>query len=109
MYVGFKIENDVLKITTDSEGQAELKEMGEGVQSDDVMYDVFEPVVCNGLAWVAPEDIGALTDAPILSDDSKDDDDKYPEDAKFYWYPSYQLKSPLCDLRDFGEAIFTQA
>ncbi|MGI9061916.1 MAG: hypothetical protein ACR2H5_25460 [Ktedonobacteraceae bacterium] len=28
----------------------------------------------NGWSWVRPEDIGALTDAPILSDDIEYDD-----------------------------------
>lgn len=108
MQTSYKIENDNLIIYTDDEGQTELMQLGEDIQTDAAMYDALEQVTCNGLSWVYPQDIGALTDAPILSEDSLNGDDRYPDDAKFYWYSGYQVRSPLEDLRDYGKVIFTQ-
>jgi hypothetical protein len=62
------------------------------------MYDAFEYLTANGFEWVAPEDIGALTSAPIL---------KY--DNKYWWYPNYAVRSPLEDIAETGKTVFTFA
>lgn len=113
MYTSYKIENDTLVITCDAETQKELQELGEAIQQDKYMFDCFEHIICNGLSWVRPEDIGALTSAPILSEGTFGlighwgGKDRYEKsDAPVFYYESYALKSPLVDLRDKGVVIF---
>jgi len=90
-------------------------------------WDALESLICNSeLEWIRPEEIGALTDAPILGFRGKDKRVpkrcKYPEhlhivyngpDGAFYapvtaaWgFMDYQVRSFLEDLRDKGKAVF---
>jgi hypothetical protein len=103
-----RIKKGNLVICCDRAMRRELKSLGEEIQRDKHMCDIFEPLVCNGLSWVDPADIGALTDAPILSDDVIDDDGNYPDDARFFWFGDYQIRSPLTDLLRYGKVVFTQ-
>ena len=60
-----------LKLSITPEEQKELQEVldeaPDDFDSDNYMYDMMEDLIGNSeLNWVFPEDIGALTDAPIL-------------------------------------------
>lgn len=73
--------------------------------SNDYLYDLFEKLVNNSdLDWIFPEEIGALTDAPILG--NRDDDG---EPTSVWWYPQYQVRSPQEDLAEDGQVIFQKA
>lgn len=65
-----------------------------------------------GFEFVLPEWIGALTNAPIVSDcvEFTDHSEPYcPEDARVWWFPAYEITDPWETLRDTGEVIFTAA
>ncbi len=65
-------------------------------------------VVC--LEQVQPEDIGALTDAPILAEVLEVDEDGKPvEIARVWWFPQYELRNPWEDLARTGRVEFTEA
>lgn len=62
------------------------------------------------LYQVQPETIGALTDAPIFSDEVKFDDDGTPKFiGNIWWFPNYQIESfaetPIKD----GRVVFDKA
>jgi hypothetical protein len=79
-------------------------------ESDAAMFDAFEPLISNGLTWVDPAEIGALTSAPILTDASREDDGSLRLDgANVWWFPDYALRSPLEDLIKKGRTIFKKA
>ncbi len=105
--------NGDLKITiNDPEDQAELKEkVAAGDTSDSLFIDAIDHALGNGLNLVRPETIGALTSSLILSDvpvfDEEDANDA--EGAKFWWYPDYQVRSPVEDLAEKGFVIFKPA
>lgn len=62
------------------------------------------------LFQVAPEDIAALTDAPILTDDLVVlDDGKKEVLGDVWWYPQYELKSFAEKLIADGEVTFAAA
>ena len=49
---------------------------------------------------VPPEDIGALTAAPILSDEIvRDDDGRLTAAGRVYWYPDYAVRDEIEELR----------
>jgi hypothetical protein len=63
--------------------------------------------------FIPPENIGALTDSPILSPDVE-----YPDDARgpvpygdtpVYWFPNYMVQDPWAELRNTGRVVFTRA
>lgn len=75
--------------------------------------DAFEGLLCNGWSWLAPQDIGALTDAPLLSNCAvMEDDGTYTihDDCGFecgvFWFPDYAVCDPLEKLRDGGKVFF---
>ena len=70
--------------------------------SDNTMYEVFEDLIANSeLDWIDPEEIGALTSAPLLCiRDEK-------EQATHVWkFDPYCLRSPQDDLADSGKVYF---
>lgn len=79
-----------------------------GVLADLLEFTGWTP---NGrLYQVAPESIGALTDAPILTDDmSFSDDGRQEVVGKVWWFPNYQVESFAETLIKAGRVVFTQA
>ena len=70
--------------------------------SDDTMYEILEPLFCNSdLQFCFPEEIGALTNAPILC--RRNDDDSIDE---AWCFMDYQVRSVQQDLAEDGQAIF---
>lgn len=104
-----------LKIEPSDEEELEaIRELSEEeLNQDKFMFDFFEDITCNGLSWVLPEQISALTDAPILSDRMPDlekgEFGELDKDALIWWYPNYQVRSPLQDIREYGSCIFNKA
>jgi hypothetical protein len=77
---------------------------------NEIFHDLLEDHLCNGWEMVPPEDIGALTSSPILSDSAvRDDDDKLTSIGDVYWFPEYQVKSELEELLEKGFVDFTLA
>jgi hypothetical protein len=61
---------------------------------------LLEDHLCNGWEMVPPEDIGALTAAPILSDEIvRDEDGRVTEAGRVYWYPDYAVRDEITELR----------
>lgn len=97
-----------LRIEADESDREFLRECAasETLQSDDTMYEVFEKLTCNSdLQWVNPEELGALTSAPILG--TCDETGTNIIDA--WWYPGYELRSPQQDLMETGKCTFKKA
>ena len=102
-------KNGYLKITADNEGRADLKEAytskyGGGYQKAegeviDALHDRFH--------FILPEWIGALTSAPIFSDDlTIEDDGTISHVGDVWWFESYQITDPWEVLKNTGRVIF---
>lgn len=78
--------------------------------TDGILYDLLEDWLCNGWEMVPPEDIGALTSAPILSDEvERDDNGEITKVGAVYWFPDYAVTCELDVLADNGEVFFPAA
>ena len=61
---------------------------------------LLEDHLCTGWEMVPPEDIGALTAAPILSDDVlRDEEGIAVEVGRVYWYPDYAVRDEIEEIR----------
>lgn len=137
MHLTFTISPDrrILTIFADAAAHAELQELASehpAFHSDENLYDAFENLICNSeLRWIAPEICGDLTDAPILGimgepeprDISREGDGaifcgRWPDKQgvarvwvepvlERFAFTDYQLRSPLFDLLEKGQAVFT--
>ncbi|OGC62408.1 hypothetical protein A2264_02535 [candidate division WWE3 bacterium RIFOXYA2_FULL_46_9] len=68
---------------------------------------LLEDHLASGWEMVPPEDIGALTAAPILSDEiSRDDVGQLTEAGRVYWYPDYQVRDEIEELRGHLMLVF---
>jgi hypothetical protein len=105
-----ELKNGDLEIKTQGKiGKAAIMEVfgeDDALDSDTAMFQVFEYLTANGLNWISPENIGALTSSPILSDTPDGD---IREDSKVWWFPNYQVESPLRTLVEKGRVIFKKA
>jgi hypothetical protein len=99
-------KKDFIITLTSNDERKELKELknnGE-LDSDDSMYEFFETLIANNsFEWISPEEINALTDAPILG--FKDENGNITD---VYWFPDYAVISPLQELLTDGKIIFQQ-
>jgi hypothetical protein len=64
-----------------------------------ILLDLLEDWLCNGWEWVKPEDIGALTSAPIL---------RSPR-GTLYWFPAYAITCEIEEMLANGEVVFSRA
>jgi hypothetical protein len=139
----YRIEDGRLILTVDDEERELLRQLKAERQDDEqcdpwgsdaLMYDWFEPLICNSeLDWVDPAVTGDLTSAPILA--IRGDYEPGPDNVDevvgtglvhagcweregrlrqmylpvlFRWaYMDYQVRYVLDDLLDQGEAVFT--
>lgn len=91
---------------------------GNDARSELAQSDYRESLVGDWLhekfAFINPEDIGALTDAPILCDcdgiDYSDDGERsiLPA-AQIYWFPDYMVRDPWQELASRGRIDFIKA
>ena len=101
-------ENEKLKITIDDEDRKFLSETSENnhnqLCTDIAMYEFFEPYLSNSeFEWINPEDITALTSAPILGVRDENDDV-----IEAYGYMDYQVLSMLEELDEYGKVFLTK-
>src|SRR5271156_1320269 len=85
-----KVENDPqgnLLVSATDLGRKEIAAMmGEKNRGTDALLaDAMEDLTSNGWEWVSPEDIGALTSAPILMAPS----------GNVYWHERYAIEDPI--------------
>lgn len=101
-WVRMEILEHTLKISLTDDGLAEVKE-----NPDITLEELLEQPLCNGWEFVRPEVIGALTDSPILSNDTTQDDrGNYTHVGNVWWFPNYQISDPAQFLKDKGFVYF---
>lgn len=104
-----------LRLVLYPEARAELLELRARVKSGEISTgdaeaDVLEYLIGNGFSNVAPEACGALTSAPMISDELEwsDEDGPVPvHGSRVYAYMDYQVTSFVDDLADKGVALWT--
>ena len=99
-----------LEIVLNADGQKEFKTIEE-IRSahgiDAALETLLEDHLGNGWEIVPPQEIGALTSSPILSDEvERDDEGKVREVGRVYWYPDYQVRDEIEALRERLVVVF---
>jgi len=99
--------NLLIKLT--DEGKSEFDHFL-SLSEQEALGDLFEDWCGKGWEWINPEDIGALTSAPIISDDvARDDNGVIIHLQNLWWFPSYETTDPIATLFDKGEVVFQAA
>lgn len=106
-----QLPNKNLKLTLVGDDAAdELKQAAESQGDEGALVSGLEHWFGNGYELIAPEEVGALTDSLIIGyDTDRDDQGKLLKAPQVWWFPNYQVESPLQTLLEKGEVIFTYA
>ena len=108
-----KLSNGNLRIVVRPDGREEIAELAEKTEArggiNDAVCEAFDYQLCNGWEWIDPAEVGALTDALILTDDAdRDDHGKLVACGRVYSnIDRYQVDNDLVVLRDRGEVIWS--
>lgn len=99
-YLIFKKVERALLISPTAEGRIlALEELLDPQPTDSALAQFFEYWMGNGWWWVPPEDIGALTSAPIISEDGfLNDDGRWEpcnDGAIVYAHMNYAVEDPI--------------
>lgn len=98
-----KIAGGDLEIRLNEGGRSDFAEIEEerdayGIHA--ALCLLLEDHLSNGWEMVPPEDLGALTAAPILSDEIvRDDHGEIVEAGRVYWFPDYAVLDEIEELR----------
>ena len=110
-FTEFEVVNGDLVISLTSVGKEAIEAAeadGQNIDAEAFMHDLFEWQTCNGWEWIAPEEVGALTSAPILSDSAeRDDEGQLLTVGRVFWFPNYQVESPVRTLHERGAVTFS--
>ena len=105
-----KAEDGNLHIHLNRSGRrhfAEIREQRDAYGIHAALCALLEDHLGSGWEMVPPEDIGALTAAPILSDEvSRDEHGRVTDVGRVYWYPEYQVRDEIEELREHLRIIF---
>lgn len=107
-------ESGHLTFYLDESDRYDLEALLERTKNDHVhLTEILDQAGYSGngvLMPISPEDIAALTDAPMMTDELeiKDDGDRVVK-GKVWWYPGYETKSFLEVLLSTGSVTFTSA
>lgn len=75
--------------------------------TDEALAELLEYQLCNGWTWLRPEQIGALTDAPILSDEvTENDRGELVSVGRVWWHERYAVEDPIELLQTQGYVLF---
>lgn len=103
MLIEAQVGPGYLKITADAEAREELK--GD--------YSHAEQVVNEGLhekwSFISPEEVGAMTDSPILAMEDeieRDDMGDLTQIGLHAWFPNYMVENPWEQLAKYGSVRF---
>lgn len=80
-----------------------------GLPEMEALATLLEYQLCNGWTLCEADELGALSNAPVLSEDIWTNDQgqyELPSGATFYAYLSYQVRSVLDDIERNGVAVF---
>lgn len=109
--IDWKETPQALTIKVNEVLQNELKEvvaMG-GFESNDAFNDLTDALQQDGIELIAPEEVGALTSAPIFGRVERDDRGKLLSANPVWWYPQYETKDPIEELAKNGQVVFEGA
>lgn len=105
-----KTERGDLQIVLTDSGRAQFETIVEERDANGInaaLFALLEDHLCNGWEMVPPEDLGALTAAPILSDEIvRDEQGRLVEAGRVYWYPDYAVRDEIDEIRTKSAIVF---
>lgn len=106
-----QLESGALMVKADIDGIDHLNDYWGERTSLAMWAELLESHSCNGsYALVAPEDIGALTDSPIIAESvTYEDDGMATVEGQVWWFPDYAVRNELQELRDGQTVVFVKA
>lgn len=94
-----------LALTADDEERDDIRQTVDQHGIRWALIDLLEGHLSNGWEIIEPEEVGALTDALILTDEAERDDyGDLTALGRVYWNPNYQIQDDVEELLTTGAA-----
>ncbi len=105
-----KQSNRNLRIVLLEEARDDVQEIAsKELTADSKLAQVIEWQLSNGWSMVQPEDVGALTDAPILTEEmDTDTQGNVLKVGTVYWFLQYDVRDPVTQLLENGHVEFVR-
>lgn len=110
-YVNLTKEPTRLVIELTDEGRQEITERREDFDwsDEEIIYHLLECFWTNGWNMPRPEQIGALTDGNLITDDwEQNDNDEYIHLGDVFWEENYMVRSTVDDLLESGVCYWSR-
>jgi len=113
-YVNFETDKDGDLVISLAKGitkkaRKEFMENTSECDADTRFMELIDDFLCNVWTWVYPEDIGALTSAPIISREVKENEDGDVVDVGIvYSYDMYAIYDPVQEIFSEGKIVLTK-
>jgi len=104
-----KIQSDrTLKLALDSaDDREDIQEMLEEHGTNHVMHELMEDWVGNGWGFFFADELGNLSNAPMIAEDSTiDNDGNIVLCGKVWYWPNYMVECEIETLLKNGEVVF---
>lgn len=107
-YVTLQVQpNGDLKISLNPDARGEVEDLKSKATDAALGVLLSDFTECGDLDWVYPEEISALTDAPIVSFSAeRDDEGRLLRTTSVFWHERYAVEDPIQELLEHGEVIF---
>jgi hypothetical protein len=102
--------NGNLRIVLLEEARVDVQEIAsKELDADSRLAEVVDWQLSNGWSFVRPEDVSALTDAPIITEDiDTDNQGNVLKVGTVYWYQQYEVRDPVAQLLENGYVEFVR-
>ena len=113
-YVNFETDKDGDLVISLAKGitkkaRKEFMENTSECDADTRFMELIDDFLCNGWDWVNSEDIGALTEAPLLTNDIEmDDNGNIIRVGVIYKYEMYQIYDPVEEIFSEDKIVLTK-
>lgn len=109
LYVDLYETPTSLQLVPTKEGKIEAARLADDSKgTDNDLHDLLEDHLGNGWEWVEPSEVGAMTEAPILSSNVlRNDDNDVVYVGIMYWHANYMVQDPIALLAR-GKAVTFQ-
>lgn len=110
-YISFVKKKNSLELVPNPDGIEEARSLlnDDHTSSDDKLLQMIEFQIGNGWSWLSPSDIGAMTSAPIISDEVfQNDHGDIVLVGRVYWHSNYAVEDPIARFAE-GKSVTFQA
>ena len=109
MTIRATLRNNTVLLTADNESRAKLADLMRGEEGFQRAEHYVAEELHEQWEFIRPEEVGAITDSPLLAECDgldRDNDGELTAVGNVCWFPNYMVTDPWESLRNHGRVVF---